>query len=43
MEHWRRVLPVPVLEVDYEETVADLEGWPAGWWPGAAWSGSRPA
>jgi tetratricopeptide (TPR) repeat protein len=25
MEHWRRVLPVPVLEVDYEETVADLE------------------
>jgi hypothetical protein len=26
VEHWRRVLPVPVLEVDYEETVADLEG-----------------
>jgi tetratricopeptide (TPR) repeat protein len=26
MEHWRGVLPVPVLEVDYEETVADLEG-----------------
>jgi hypothetical protein len=26
MEHWRRVLPVPILEVDYEETVADLEG-----------------
>jgi tetratricopeptide (TPR) repeat protein len=26
MEHWRSVLPVPVLEVDYEETVADLEG-----------------
>jgi tetratricopeptide (TPR) repeat protein len=26
MEHWRAVLPVPVLEVDYEETVADLEG-----------------
>jgi tetratricopeptide (TPR) repeat protein len=25
MQHWRRVLPVPVLEVDYEETVADLE------------------
>jgi tetratricopeptide (TPR) repeat protein len=25
MEHWRQVLPVPVLEVDYEETVADLE------------------
>ena len=26
MEHWREVLPVPMLEVDYEETVADLEG-----------------
>jgi tetratricopeptide (TPR) repeat protein len=26
MEHWRGVLPVPVLEVDYEETVTDLEG-----------------
>jgi tetratricopeptide (TPR) repeat protein len=26
MEHWRQVLPVPVLEVEYEETVADLEG-----------------
>jgi tetratricopeptide (TPR) repeat protein len=26
MEHWREVLPVPLLEVDYEETVADLEG-----------------
>lgn len=25
MEHWRRVLPVPVLEVDYRETVDDLE------------------
>ena len=26
MEHWREVLPVPLLDVDYEETVADLEG-----------------
>ncbi|MCS6851376.1 MAG: tetratricopeptide repeat protein [Gemmataceae bacterium] len=26
MEHWRQVLPVPMLEVSYEETVADLEG-----------------
>jgi tetratricopeptide (TPR) repeat protein len=26
MDHWRRVLPVPLLEVDYEQTVADLEG-----------------
>ncbi|OWK39107.1 TPR domain protein, putative component of TonB system [Fimbriiglobus ruber] len=25
MNHWRRVLPVRVLEVEYEETVADLE------------------
>jgi tetratricopeptide (TPR) repeat protein len=26
MGHWRRVLPVPLLEVDYEETVSDPEG-----------------
>jgi tetratricopeptide (TPR) repeat protein len=26
MEHWRKVLPAPLLDVDYEETVADLEG-----------------
>jgi tetratricopeptide (TPR) repeat protein len=26
MDHWRQVPPVPFLEVDYEETVADLEG-----------------
>jgi hypothetical protein len=26
MAHWRQVLPVPLLEVAYEETVADLEG-----------------
>ena len=26
MEHWRKVLPVPLCEVDYEETVADPEG-----------------
>ncbi len=25
MEHWNKVLPAPMLEVDYEETVADLE------------------
>src|SRR5208282_4298226 len=25
MDHWRQVLPAPMLEVDYEETVADLE------------------
>ena len=26
MEHWQKVLPVPILEVHYEETVADLPG-----------------
>ena len=26
MQHWRRVLTVPLLEVDYEETVVNLEG-----------------
>src|SRR5207237_349697 len=26
MAHWRQVLPVPLHQVDYEETVADLEG-----------------
>jgi hypothetical protein len=26
MEHWRKVLPVPIHEVVYEEAVADLEG-----------------
>jgi tetratricopeptide (TPR) repeat protein len=25
LEHWRRVLPLPILEIDYEEIVADLE------------------
>ena len=26
MDHWHKVLPTPILEVDYEELVADLEG-----------------
>lgn len=26
MGHWRSVLPVPIHDVDYEDTVADLEG-----------------
>ncbi len=26
MDHWREVLPVPVLEISYEETVVGLEG-----------------
>ena len=25
MEHWRKVIPVPILEVEYEETVTDVE------------------
>jgi tetratricopeptide (TPR) repeat protein len=25
MDHWQAVLPVPIVHVDYEETVADLE------------------
>ena len=25
MEHWCRTLPVPILNVDYEETVCDVE------------------
>ena len=25
MDHWRKVLPAPVLDVSYEETVTDLE------------------
>jgi tetratricopeptide (TPR) repeat protein len=26
MDHWRQVLPLPILEVDYEDIVADQEG-----------------
>jgi tetratricopeptide (TPR) repeat protein len=26
MDHWSQVLPSPVLDIDYEETVEDLEG-----------------
>jgi tetratricopeptide (TPR) repeat protein len=26
MDHWRTVLPIPIYEVDYEDTVNDLEG-----------------
>jgi tetratricopeptide (TPR) repeat protein len=26
MDHWKAVLPVPIHEVDYEESVTDLEG-----------------
>ena len=26
MDHWRSALPAPIHEVDYEETVDDLEG-----------------
>ncbi|MFL5328836.1 MAG: tetratricopeptide repeat protein [Gemmataceae bacterium] len=34
MEHWRRVLPVPMLEIDYEQLVADQEAgsrWLVAW------------
>jgi hypothetical protein len=42
MEHWRKVLPVPLLEVDYEETVGDLEGTARKLvaWCGLAWEPS---
>jgi len=42
MAHWRKVLPVPLLEVDYEETVADLEGMARKLvaWCGLAWEPS---
>ena len=42
MEHWRKVLPAPLLEVDYEETVADLEGVARRLvaWCGLAWEPS---
>ncbi len=42
MEHWRKVLPVPLLEVDYEETVGDLEGVARKLvaWCGLAWEPS---
>ena len=26
MDHWRSVLPIPMLEIEYEQTVEDLEG-----------------
>ncbi len=26
MAHWRAVLPIPMLEIDYEDTIADQEG-----------------
>ena len=42
MEHWRNVLPVPLLEVDYESTVADLEATARRLidWCGLAWEDS---
>ena len=41
MEHWREVLPVPLLDVDYEETVADLEGVARRLVAWCGWNGSR--
>ena len=43
MDHWRGVLPAPIHEFDYEETVSDLEGGRGVCWRRAAWSGSLPA
>ena len=43
MEHWNKVLPAPMHEVDYEETVADLERWRGDWSPGAVSPGNPPA
>jgi tetratricopeptide (TPR) repeat protein len=39
MGHWRKVLPASLLEVEYEETVADLEGMARKLvaWCGLAW------
>jgi len=34
---------VPLLELNYEETVADLEGVARSWWPGCGWHGSQAA
>ena len=43
MDHWERVLPVPIHEVDYEETVADLEAVARRLVAPAAWNGIPPA
>ena len=42
MQHWRKVLPTRLLEVDYEETVTDLEGVARKLvaWCGLAWEPS---
>ena len=43
MNHWQAVLPAPIHEVDYEETVDDLEGVARRLSRPADWTGSRPA
>lgn len=39
MEHWRQILPISMLELDYESTVVDLEGTARQMidWCGLAW------
>ena len=43
MDHWRTVLPVPIHEVEYEETVVHLEGSLVVSLRHAAWGGNLPA
>jgi tetratricopeptide (TPR) repeat protein len=42
MVHWRRVLPSPMLEIDYEDVVGDLEGSARRLvaWCGLEWDGA---
>ena len=44
MDHWRRVLPVPIFELEYEAMVADLEGVsrPLVAWCGLDWDPGLP-
>ena len=43
MDRWRAVLPAPILDVSYEETVTDLETVARASWTGAGWNGSPDA
>ena len=43
MDHWRKVLPSPLVDVDYEELVEDPEGVAAGSSTPASWNGNRRA
>jgi hypothetical protein len=43
VEHWRTILPAPLLDIAYEETVAEKEGVArrVASWHDAAWDGNR--